>query len=186
LRPNSSAALWRVWSRRFRTPQSVGASPKANFTIFYRFSQPGEAAPLVVASTDPADQAGADCLRSLQTIGDHLLRRRLGAEVDSTASSRATGCRSNEPAKLGSESVQTDSAVHAGHHPVPKLQPTAARHHVGRAVGFLPDGDGDYARGVRSSDWRRPGHPRPVGTRGARTGRRVRGAGGVIPSGSRN
>ena len=54
--------------------------PQSELTIFYRFSQPGEAAALVLPQ--PIRLTSSTRLpEKLETIGDHLLRRRLALKL---------------------------------------------------------------------------------------------------------
>lgn len=106
-----------------------GGVPQSEITIFYRFSQPNEAAALVLPKANRLNSK-TRLPEKLETIGDHLLRRRVALKLiqRQVATKLEVG---NEPAELGSESVETDSGIHARHHPIPCLQSTAARDHIG-------------------------------------------------------
>ncbi len=129
---------------------------QSEITIVYRFSRPEEPAALVLPRSHRLSNRNR-VPEKLETLGDHLLRRRLTLKLLQRHVAEQLGVDKTSIYNWENSRSKPDLQLHAGHHPLSRVQ-SACRHRRAGPDRLIQGRSrpGAYAEGSRTSDRCRP------------------------------
>jgi len=144
---------------------------QSEIVVTYRFSQPNEPAALVLPRHHKLRNRNRPP-EELNTLGDHLLRRRLVLKLLQRQVAEQIGVDKTSITNWEIDSHEARRGVYARDHPVPRVQPAATCAGLGRSAGAVPHRPRPVAKGRRSPHRSGSGNAGEMGTgRKGATGR---------------
>jgi hypothetical protein len=115
----------------------------------------------------------ADYPHVLNTLGDHLQKRRLRSRPAVEGSRRPAGDGGNARCLLANRTKPAGFEILAGHHSIPGIRPEAFRGNDRAGLDATPRRLGNVAEGVGNVAQGRPEHSGTLGTGGADSDRSI-------------